>query len=107
MKQQNSTNDTMSLIQSIDTLTLANKPISPLQLLFDIACLKNLDRRMKIDELRQYVEEQIGISAFLTMYKLIKSSQIPIDFNQKPFCYYENFIPHLCCLIMLESEQPN
>jgi hypothetical protein len=97
--------DTISLLESIDTITLSSKSLSPLQLLFDIARINQYDRRTKIDQIRQYVEEQIGISAFLTIYKLIKSSQISIDIRQKPFCYYANFIPHLCCLIMLESEQ--
>ena len=95
----------MSLLDSIDTLTQSSNTLSPIQLLFDVSRLKQTDRRIKIDRIRHYVEEQIGISAFLTMYKLIKSSQIPIDLRQKPFCYYTNFIPHLCCLIMLESEQ--
>jgi hypothetical protein len=94
--------DTMSLLQSIN---LTSKSISPLQLLFDVARTSQCDRRTKIDQIRQYIEEQIGISAFLTIYKLIKSSQIPIDIQQKPFCHYALFIPHLCCLIMLENEQ--
>jgi hypothetical protein len=97
--------DTISLLDSIDTITLSSESLSPLQLLFDVARRKQFDRRTKIDQIRQYVEEQIGISAFLTIYKLIKSSKIPIDIREKPFCYYVNFIPHLCCLIMLESEQ--
>ncbi len=97
--------DTMSLLESIDTITLSTTSLSPLQLLFNVACGKQCDRRIKIERIRQYVEEQVGISAFLTMYKLIKSSQIPIDLRQKPFCYYANLIPHLCCLIMLESEE--
>lgn len=99
-------NDTISLLDSIDTITLSSlKTFSPLQLLFDVARKKQFNRRMKIEQLRQYIEEQIGISAFLTIYKLIKSSQIQIDLQEKPFCYYTNFIPHLCCLIMLESEE--
>jgi hypothetical protein len=97
--------DTMSLLESIDTITLSSTSLSPLQLLFNVASGKQCDRRIKIERIRQYVEEQVGISAFLTMYKLIKSSQIPIDLRQKPFCYYANLIPHLCCLIMLESEE--
>jgi len=97
--------DTLSLLESMNRITLSSKSLSPLQLLFDIARTNQSDRRTKIDHLRQYVEEQIGISAFLTIYKLIKSSQISIDIRQKPFCYYANFIPHLCCLIMLESEE--
>ena len=99
------TDDTMSLLKSIDTLTLSSTSLSPLQLLFDVARGKPCDRRIKIDRIRQYVEEQVGISSFLTMYKLIKSSQIPIDIRQRPFCYYANLIPHLCCLIMLESAE--
>jgi hypothetical protein len=95
----------MSLLESIDTITLSSIALSPLQLLLDVACRKQCDRRTKIERIRQYVEEKIGISAFLTMYKLIKSSQIPIDIRRKPFCYYANLIPHLCCLIMLESEE--
>lgn len=97
--------DTVSLLDSIDTITLAAKIFSPLQLLFDVARKTQYDRRSKIERIRQYVEEQIGISAFLTIYKLIKSSQIPINIQDKPFCYYANFIPHLCCLIILESEE--
>ena len=97
--------DTISLLESINIITLSSKSLSPLQLLFDVARTNQNDRRLKIDQIRQYVEEQIGISPFLTIYKLIKSSQIPINIQQKPFCYYANFIPHLCCLIMLESEQ--
>jgi hypothetical protein len=105
MNKETLNDDTMSLLQSIDTITLSSKSLSPLQLLFDVARTNKFDRRIKINQIRQYIEEQIGISAFLTIYKLIKSSQIPIDIQQKPFCYYTNFIPHLCCLIMLESEQ--
>ncbi|CAF2438154.1 unnamed protein product [Rotaria sp. Silwood2] len=111
-KQQNSyvdkrliNDDTLSLLESIDRITLSTESFSPLQLLYDVARRNQYDRRTKIDHVRQYVEEQIGITAFLTIYKLLKSSQIPIDIQQKPFCYYANFIPHLCCLIMLESEQ--
>ena len=103
MDSQN--DDTLSLLESIDRITLSSKLLSPSQLLFDVARTNQVDRRTKIDRIRHYVEEQIGISAFLTIYKLIKSSQIPIDIREKPFCYYETFIPHLCCLIMLESEQ--
>lgn len=97
--------DTLSLLESIDKMTLSQKCFSPLQLLFDVARTNELDRRTKIDHIRQYVEEEIGITAFLTTYKLLKSSQIPIDIQRQPFCHYANFIPHLCCLIMLESEQ--
>ncbi|CAF3336230.1 unnamed protein product [Rotaria socialis] len=97
--------DTISLLESVDNMTSSLKMFSPLQLLFDVARTNDFDRRTKIDRIRQYVEEQIGITAFLTIYKLLKSSQIPIDIQRKPFCYYANFIPHLCCLIMLESEQ--
>ena len=88
-----------------EKINLLSKSRSPLQFLFDIACTSQFDCRTKIDRIRQYVEEQIGISAFLTVYKLIKSSRIPINIRQKPFCFYANFIPHLCCLIILESEQ--
>lgn len=98
-------NDTSSLLESMNAITLSSKTLSPMQLLFDVARTDKLDRRTKIDRIRQYVEEQIGISAFLTIYKLLKSSQMPVNIKQKPFCYYANFIPHLCCLIMLESEQ--
>ncbi|CAF1573141.1 unnamed protein product, partial [Adineta ricciae] len=98
-------NETTNFLKSIDTIHVSTKPFSPLQILFDIARTDSCDRRTKIDRLRHYVEEQIGISAFLTVYKLIKSSQIPIDIRQKPFCYYASFISHICCLIMLESEQ--
>ncbi|CAF3433032.1 unnamed protein product [Rotaria sp. Silwood1] len=104
-KQRNSYDDTISLLESINRITLSTESLAPLQLLFDAARRNQSDRRAKIDHIRQYVEEQIGITAFLTIYKLLKSSQIPIDIQQKPFCYYANFIPHLCCLIMLESEQ--
>ncbi|CAF1459011.1 unnamed protein product [Rotaria magnacalcarata] len=97
--------DTISLLESVDHMTLSLKTFSPLQLLFDVARTNEFDRRTRIDRIRQYVEEQIGITAFLTIYKLLKSSQIPIDIQRKPFCYYANCIPHLCCLIMLESEQ--
>ena len=82
-----------------------NLSLSPLQVLFNVAHDQQSDRRMKIERIRQYVEEQIGISAFLTMYKLIKSSQIPVHIQDKPFSYYANFLPHLCCLIILESEE--
>ncbi|CAF1048185.1 unnamed protein product [Adineta steineri] len=104
-KKESFNDDTISLLKSIDAITLSPASLSPLQLLFDVARTNQFNRRTKIDHIRQYVEEQIGISAFLTIYKLIKSSQIPIDIRQKPFCHYANFIPHLCCLIMLESEQ--
>ncbi|CAF1171849.1 unnamed protein product [Rotaria sordida] len=97
--------DTMSLLDSINIITLSREIDSPLQLLFNVVRTNQYDRRTKIDHIRQYIEEQIGITAFLTIYKLLKSSHIPIDIQQKPFCYYANFIPHLCCLIMLESEQ--
>jgi hypothetical protein len=97
--------DTISLLDSINTITLSSNSLSPLQLLFNVVRRNQIDRRIKIDQIRHYVEEQIGISSFLTIYKLIKSSQIPIDIQQKPFCYYANFMPHVCCLIMLESEQ--
>ena len=98
-------NETTDFLKSIDTIHISTKSFSPLQLLFDITREDLCDRRTKIDRLRHFVEEEIGISAFLTVYKLIKSSQIPIDTQQKPFCYYASFIPHICCLIMLESEQ--
>ena len=97
--------DTISLLEPIDTITLSCASLSPVQLLFDVARKNSCDRRTKIERIRQYIEEQVGISAFLTMYKLIKSSRISIDIEQKPFCYYTNLIPHLCCLIMLESEE--
>ncbi len=74
-------------------------------MLFDVARINQYDRRRKIDQIREYIEEEIGIAAFLTMYKLIKSSQIPINPRQKPFCSYVHFLPHICCLIMLESEE--
>ncbi|UJR26876.1 hypothetical protein I4U23_008187 [Adineta vaga] len=97
--------ETTKFLKSFDTIHLPTKSLSPLQLLFDVARTNYCDRRTKIDHIRHYIEEQIGISAFLTMYKLIKSSRIPIDIRNKPFCYYANFIPHICCLILLESEQ--
>lgn len=84
---------------------MTNVSLSPLQVLFNVAHDHQSDRRMKIEEIRQYVEEQIGISAFLTMYKLLKSSQIPVHIQDKPFSYYANVLPHLCCLIILESEE--
>ena len=87
------------------TQTTTTASFSPLQFLFNLAHDSQDGRRMKIDRLRQYLEEQIGISPFLTMYKLIKSSQIPVHIQDKPFCYYANFLPHLCCLILLESEE--
>lgn len=87
------------------TTTTTNALFSPLQFLFNLSHDQQNDRRMKIDRLRQYLEEEIGISPFLTMYKLIKSSQIPVRIQDKPFCYYANFLPHLCCLIVLESEE--
>ncbi|CAF0722810.1 unnamed protein product [Didymodactylos carnosus] len=96
--------DTLNILQPINESSFSSLLSSPLQVLFDIARTKNTDRLSKIESIRTYVEQQLGITAFLTIYKLLKS-QHPIDMKQKPFCYYIPYTPHLCALIMLESEE--
>ncbi|CAF1572414.1 unnamed protein product [Didymodactylos carnosus] len=97
-------NDTLDILQPINDLSSSSSSSSPLQTLFDIARIKTIDRLSKIDSIRTYIEQQLGVTAFLTLYKLLKS-QHPIDMKQKPFCHYISYIPHLCALIVLESEQ--